>query len=215
MPLIDFITTFNNTNNKNVYRIDPLNTFSMNFRFEPGNSKIIQRITDCKFSSLDEFNKNMDKFVQRIQLPNFTVTNDANADTIAHLAIMHKMLLNPEQQTFTMDVINTKVPILEEVFYPWMREIQYPSWQYSDQPFTTADLEINLTSHSDISYHLLKCRPTSIDTYNPSQELTAVTRSIIFTFDLIYVKYAGNYSQNTLMNLASKLINKGLKTIGL
>lgn len=214
MPLIDFITTFNN-GNKNVYKIDPLNTFTLKFTFEPDNSKIIQRMTECKFSSLDEFNGNIDKFVQRIQLPNFTVTADTNADTIAHMAIMHKMLLNTEQQTFTMDVINTKVPLLEEVFYPWLREIQYPSWQYEGQPYTTADLEINLTSHSDISYHLLKCRPTSFDTYNPSQELTSVTRSIIFTFDLMYVKYAGNYSQNTLMNLASKLINKGLKTIGL
>lgn len=214
MPLVDFITTFNSTS-KNVYRIDPLNTFTLSFSFKPGESKIISRITKCGFSGVDEFNQNLSKFVQRVQLPNFTVNADTPADTVANAAIMHKMLLNPEQQTFTMDVINTKVPLLEEVFYPWLREIQYPSWQYSSQPFTTADLEIDLTSHSSVSYHLLKCRPTMLDSYNPSQELTAVTRTVTFTFDLIYVKYSGNYTQNGLKNLASKLINKGLKTIGL
>lgn len=215
MALIDFITTFNNSN-KNVYKIDPLNTFTLKFVFNPPEeSNIVKRIKDCKFKDDEEFSENLDKFVQRINLPNFTVTSDQQVDTIAHTAVTHKMFLNTENQTFNMDIINTKVPIIEEIFYPWMREVQYPEWLYTNVPYTTANVEINLTSHSDVSYHLLKCRPTALDTYNPSQDLTSVTRTATFTFDLMYVKYAGNYSQNSLKNLASKLVNKGLKTIGL
>ena len=215
MALIDFISTFNNSK-RNLYVIDPLNTFTLDFEFFPENSVIKNnRISECGFKNSDEFSENMNKFVQRITLPNFTITNDTNAETVAHVAIMHKMLLNSEQQTFTMDLINTKVPVLEHVFYPWMREIQYPSWNYSSQPYTTADITISLISHSNVKYHILKCRPTSFDTYNPSQELGAITRPIVMTFDLMYVEYSGNYTQSILSNLASKLVNKGLKTIGL
>jgi len=214
MPLIDFINTFNNSR-MNVFKIDPLNTFTMSITFDPEETKIKDRITKCGFTGVEQFGEKLDKFVQRITLPNFNITADSNIETIAHTAISHKMFLNPEQQTFTIDVINTKVPIIEEIFYPWLREVQYPEWQYPSRPYTTAKIDISLTSHSDVSYHLLKCRPTMMDTFNPSQELGPVTRTVTFSFDLMYVTYAGNYSQSGLKNLASKLVNKGLKTIGL
>ena len=217
MPLIDFITTFNNSN-KNVYKIDPLNTFSLEFiqTYPLSNSILEKQLKTCGFSDgIGEFNSNLNKFVQEIDLPNFNITTDTNADTLAHTAITHKMYLNPDSQTFSLTVLNTKVPILEEVFYPWLREVQYPSWNYADYPYTTADLRINLTSHSDVSYVILSCRPTNITSYNPSHELGPITRSITFTFDLMYIEFSGQYTQSSLNNLSSKLIQKGLKTIGL
>lgn len=214
MALVDFITTFN-SGNRNVYKIDPLNTFSLKIDFSPTDSKIIEQIKNCKFSEVSEFSANLGKFVQQINLPNFSVTSGSSIETVVHSAMTHKELLNPDSQTFSMDVINTKVPILEEIFYPWMREIQYPAWHYKTQPYTTADLTIDLTSHSDVSYHLLNCRPIQFDTFNPSQDLASITRTITFAFDLMYVTFMGNYTQDGLKNLATKLINKSLKTVGL
>jgi hypothetical protein len=45
-----------------------------------------------------------------------------------------------------------------------------------------------MTKHTDVKYVFLGCRPTQIDTINPSHDLPSnITRKVTMTFDLMYV----------------------------
>lgn len=212
MALEDFLNKFNDIKGRNVCVIDPLNTFDLYFSFDRV-SKIKYNFEDlCKLNSDDNFSM----FVQRLNLPNFSVIGDTTADTIVANVQMHKMLLSPQSQTFTMEIINTKTPVIENIIYPWMREVQSPSWQYDEYPFTKADLTIDLTRHANIKYHMLGIRPTEADTYNPAQETnTNLVRTVTFTFDFMYVDIVGSSHSYGGAKLLTKLVNKGLKSIGL
>lgn len=59
-----------------------------------------------------------------------------------------------------MEIINTENPVIEKVFYPWMRETTLPFWCYPSQPFTTANITIDFKEHSSIKYIFYNCRPT-------------------------------------------------------
>jgi hypothetical protein len=38
----------------------------------------------------------------------------------------------PDSNTFNIEVINTKAPVIENIFYPWMRETTFPRWVYEE-----------------------------------------------------------------------------------
>ena len=63
-----------------------------------------------------------------------------------------------------MKIVNTRVPLLERLFYPWLREISLPYWSYATQPYTTATVTVDLTKHNDVKYVFVGCRPQKITT---------------------------------------------------
>jgi hypothetical protein len=56
----------------------------------------------------------------------------------------------PDNNTITMDILCTKLPLHERIFYPWMREVTLPFWSYDTQPFTTATIKVDFSKHTDI-----------------------------------------------------------------
>jgi hypothetical protein len=62
-----------------------------------------------------------------------------------------------------MDIINTKLPLIERIFYPWLREVTLPYWSYNTQPYTTATITIDFSKHMDIQYVFYGCRPSNLD----------------------------------------------------
>lgn len=39
-------------------------------------------------------------------------------------------ILGADNNNLNMEIVNVKNPILEEIFYPWMRETTLPRWSY-------------------------------------------------------------------------------------
>jgi hypothetical protein len=70
----------------------------------------------------------------------------------------------PDNNQLQLDVLCTKLPLHERLFYPWMREVTLPYWSYETQPYTTATITIDFGKHTDLKYVFCGCRPTSIET---------------------------------------------------
>jgi len=58
-----------------------------------------------------------------------------------------------------MQILNTKAPLIDRLFYPWMREVVLPFWSYETQPYTTADVHVSFYKHADIEYVFYGCIP--------------------------------------------------------
>lgn len=158
-------------------------------------------------------------FVQEATLPAISVPNDTPADTAIGSITTHKMAVEADAKEFSLKVLNTKVSLLDRVFYPWMREISYPYWSYQNQPYTTATITIDMTEHNDISYVFLGARPVKIESINPTNQLdTNMARSVSFAFDFMYIASQGKNIESlkdTLMNTGKSIINKAASMIGL
>ena len=171
-------------------------------------------ITDGGGSMLD-----ITFFTQEGTMPNISVIDSEAADTAVGSLKTHKMAVETDSKEFSLKLLNTKVSILDRVFYPWMREISYPYWSYKDQPYETATIKIDFTSHNDIAYVFLGCRPTKIESLNPTNSLdTNMARSVTFAFDYMYIESSGRNSESvkdTLLNTGKTIVNKAASMIGL
>ena len=99
------------------------------------------------------------------------------------------LYLQPDQHTFTLEIVTLRAPLHEDLFYIWMREVTAPFWIYASQPYTTANVTIDLKEHMNASYLFLNARPSNILTVQPSQEpLQTFTRQVQFTFDWMAVR---------------------------
>lgn len=58
-----------------------------------------------------------------------------------------------------MNFINTKAPLMERVFYPWLKETTLPFWSYDTQPYTTANVIVDFNKHADLKYLFVGSRP--------------------------------------------------------
>ena len=98
---------------------------------------------------------------------------------------------------FSLNFLNTKAPLIERIFYPWMREVSLPVWSYDNQPYTTADVRIGFEKHADVAYRFVNARPSNIDTYQPSNESnTSITRQVTLVFDYLFVESKLKTQQN-------------------
>jgi hypothetical protein len=86
-----------------------------------------------------------------------------------------------------MEIINTKAALAERIFYPWLKEVTLPYWVYENQPYTTADIEIDFSKHSDMRYMFVGCRPLQIETLKPSNQLNNPIRSVTMIFDYMFI----------------------------
>ena len=169
----------------------------------------------------DESNGALDVtyFAQSGTLPSITVPSDTVANTVVGDYTTHKMIVQPSTHEFSLDILNTKVSLLDRVFYPWMKEISYPYWSYQEQPYTTATVTISFIAHNDIAYVFLGSRPIGIDTIQPTNQLdTNMTRKVTFAFDFMYIASTGKNSEDikdTIKNIGKTIVNTAAATIGL
>lgn len=130
---------------------------------------------------------NLGPYVQKVTIPRLTLQEDVVKTSLGEFPV-NGMFVKPDNNSLTMDVLNTKVPLLERIFYPWLREVTLPYWSYDNQPYTTATITVDMRKHADIYYRFYGARPVQINTYQPSQELNSTfTRSVTFTFDFMAV----------------------------
>lgn len=158
-------------------------------------------------------------FTQEGTLPSISVPSGEDADTVAGMLTTHKMFVQPDTREFSLKILNTKVSLIDRIFYPWMRELSYPYWSYEDQPYETATITIDMTSHNDISYVFLGSRPIKVEALNPTNQLdTNMARNVTFAFDFMYIESQGKNSESikdTIVNTGRSIINRAASTIGL
>lgn len=218
MSLTNFLNTFNDITGRKVYAIDPLSKFEFNIEVEPGDSMWSKWLTDAKLTGsglIQAFGSaagtDIGMFVQSVQLPQFSVSTES-ADSQIGKFVVPQLMLTPSQNTFTMTVVNTQHPICEAIFYPWLREVTSPVWQYVERPYTIAKITIDMKSHSDVKYVLLGCRPQSITPMNASHnQQDNSKRNITMMFDFMFVTLeAGgrNWGSNDLLKLVGNVASQ-------
>lgn len=184
-----------------------------------GHPSISELANASLFSDSDGNVMNLKYFTQEATLPSISVPNDAVAETAIGTVQTHKMAVETDSKEFSLKILNTKVSLIDRVFYPWMREISYPYWSYPTHPYTKATITIDMTAHNDISYVFLGSRPTKIETLNPTNQLdTNMSRSVTFTFDFMYIESQHKNIdgiKDTLINTGKSIINRAAATIGL
>ena len=143
-------------------------------------------------------------YIQNVTIPKIQIKEGPTIETLTGIHSIPGNIIQPDTNTLILSVINTKVPLLERIFYPWMREVTLPDWSYASCPYTTATIKVDLTKHADYSYVFYGCRPIVIQTEQPTQEPdTIITRDVTFQFD--YMSVAS--SLNTAEDWVSKLLS--------
>ena len=127
-------------------------------------------------------------------------------------------IVKPDSNILTLKILNTKVPLHERIFYPWLRETTLPFWSYEMQPYTTATIVVDFTKHNDVKYIFYGCRPQKITMQQATQQKQAanLTRDVSFLFDFMVVASDMKVTESienkllgagkTLVNAASKMM---------
>lgn len=143
-------------------------------------------------------------YIQSITVPKLQIKEGQTIETQLGAFPIPGNIVQPDSNTLIMSIINTKVPLLERVFYPWMREVTLPYWSYAQCPYTTATITIDMTKHADFSYVFYGCRPTVIQTEQPTQEPDqTITRDVTFQFDHMTVQSSLTASEDWKSKLLS------------
>lgn len=167
--------------------------FNESFEFDTvqGHKEIFKDtyITTTKDTMSFTFDISFSIYIQRVTLPQIEVQGSEEVTTLVGKFPVPGNIVVPSSNSFSMDIINTNLPVLENVFYPWMRETTLPIWSYDTQPFTTADITFDFTEHANFKYHFFGCRPTQIFLLQPEQQpLTNPVRQVQFVFDFMTIE---------------------------
>lgn len=101
-------------------------------------------------------------YCQEVTLPDFEIPTGSSSQSALGEFPVNGLYVKPTSQVLNMQILNTKVPLFERLFYPWMREVTLPWWSYGSQPYTTAVITVDMTKHSDVKYVFYGCRPQTI-----------------------------------------------------
>lgn len=143
-------------------------------------------------------------FVQNITVPQMKLAENGKSDTLLGSFTLNGHYVAPDNNQLQMSIVNTKVPLFERLFYPWMREVSLPYWSYPTQPYTTATITIDFKKHADVRYVFYGCRPGQIGTIQPTQEADGtITRDITFIFDLMTIQTDYTVGQSGMAALAN------------
>lgn len=212
--------------------IDPLCTFDVEFKFHPDIFDKQQSIYGASSGSQDTFlfglanrifkqsiasSENntsgqlilqLGYYVQSMTLPQMVMPEAGKVPTLFGEFPVNNLYIKPDNNTFSMSILNTKVSIHDFIFYPWMREVTTPAWSYESQPYTTATVTVKFDKHCNSRYVFCGCRPTQIASRQPTQEPEgAPTRDVTMLFDYMFITEAK--SNETAYNLKSVLENAG------
>lgn len=128
-------------------------------------------------------------YIQKLTIPQIQVDGGEEVTTLVGRFPVPGNLVVPDNNNLQMEVVNVEAPVIENILYPWMRETTLPWWTYDNQPFTTANITIDFTEHSNVKYRFFGCRPTQIQLIQPDQAPnTNLTRNVQFTFDFMTVE---------------------------
>ena len=127
-------------------------------------------------------------YVQSITIPKIKIDSETSNTYLGNFLIQTGVV-SPDNNTLQLDVLCTKLQLHENIFYPWMREVTMPFWTYDTQPYTTATITVDFSKHTDLQYVFTGCRPTQIETLQPTQEVnTSLTRQVVLTFDYMFIQ---------------------------
>lgn len=157
-------------------------------------------------------------YVQSAIVPNIKIPDGAKSTTLVGEFPINGTYVIPDNNQLKLDILCTKLPLHERLFYPWMREVTLPYWSYETQPYTTATITIDFNKHTDLKYVFYGCRPQQIETIQPTQEPNAsMTRQVTFIFDFMFIESNLTVMESslnkllstgkTLFNSASKMVN--------
>ena len=146
-------------------------------------------------------------YCQEITIPQILIPQGQAAVTVVGEFPINGTFVKTDNNMLQMKILNTKVPLMERIFLPWMREITTPWWNYNSQPYTTATITIDFTKHSDLKYVFVGCRPQQIETLKAEQQASFqnLTRNVTMVFDAMFV----NSDLKTCESLEDKLLSTG------
>lgn len=73
---------------------------------------------------------NLSDFVQDITVPFLGIKTDEESTSLVGKFPINGNMIVPDNNELLLTVLNTKLPLLEYIFYPWMREVTLPYWSY-------------------------------------------------------------------------------------
>ena len=157
-------------------------------------------------------------YVQSATIPSIKIPDGTKSTTLLGEFPINGTYIIPDNNQLKLDILCTKLPLHERLFYPWMREVTLPYWSYETQPYTTATITIDFSKHTDLKYVFYGCRPQQIETIQPLQEPSApLTRQVVFIFDFMFIESGLSVMESTvgkllstgktLFNSASKMVN--------
>lgn len=145
-------------------------------------------------------------YIQSIVVPKLKIPDGAKIQTSLGEFSTNGNYVIPDNNNLQLYILCTKLPLHERIFYPWMREVTLPYWSYATQPYTTATITIDFNKHTDLKYVFCGCRPTSIDTIQPTQEPNgSITRQVTFLFDFMFIES----NDTTIESVENKLLSTG------
>lgn len=146
-------------------------------------------------------------YCQEVTVPNIEMPSSGESVNALGSFPLNGTIVKPDSNVIVLKIVNTKVALHERIFYPWLREVSLPVWNYNTQPYTTATIKVDFTKHNDCSYVFCGCRPTKITTQQGNQDTSAtnITRDVSFIFD--YMMITSNLA--TSETLGDKLLSTG------
>lgn len=207
--------------------VDPLQTFDVEFKFFPykqwqGENSFLNKlatnyvfkssIANPENSQSQQLILNLSYYVQSMSIPQMVMPEAGKVQTMFGEFPVNNLYVKTDNNTFTMSILNTKVSLHDWLFYPWMREITIPKWSYEKCPYTTATVIVKFDKHSNSRYVFCGCRPTQIQSRQPTQEPEgAVTRDVVMLFDYMFItesKYGQtDYNKNNTLENYGKDFN--------
>lgn len=142
-------------------------------------------------------------YCQSITIPSISNASSGTSDSLVGQFPINGNVVKPDSNELQMTIVNTKVPLLERIFYPWLREVTLPYWAYQVQPYTTADITVDFTKHCDMKYVFYGCRPSKIFNPRASQQNGDLTRDVTMLFDYLVVKSKLNNNDTAAQKLLS------------
>lgn len=157
-------------------------------------------------------------YCQEIILPNFVVPSGGTSTNALGEFPINGTIMKPDMNDITLKILNTKVPLHERIFLPWMREVTLPYWCYDQQPYTTATVTVDFTKHADVKYVFCGCRPSKIIMMQASQEKSTpnLKRDVTLTFDYMFVESDLKNCESVaskLIGTATSLVKSGASMI--
>ena len=155
-----------------------------------------------KFADAVQFVLNLGMYCQDITIPSISVPDTGTITNSLAILPTNGTIVTPDTNKITLNILNTKLPLIERLFYPWMKEVDLPYWSYDAQPYTTADVTVDFSKHADVKYYFYGCRPVTFNTLQASQQNFEVKRQVTLMFDFMSIS-------SSLKNMDSALSKLG------
>ena len=140
-----------------------------------------------KFEDAVQYVLNLGLYCQDITIPSISVPDTGTVTNSIAILPTNGTIVTPDSNKIVLNILNTKLPLVERLFYPWMKEVDLPYWSYESQPYTTADVTVDFSKHADVKYHFFGCRPVTFNTLQASQQNFEVKRQVTLMFDFMSI----------------------------